>query len=71
VRTNCTKKPTLMPLDLRVCAGWWCPTTAADRIIKWTTAGAVAPVSTRTPWYGRGEAGWTGHLVPLTVDGLI
>jgi Protein of unknown function (DUF2637) len=28
-------------------------------------------MSTLTPWCGHGKAGWTGRLVPLTVDGLI
>src|ERR1700722_12949906 len=55
-----------------------CPVRAADRVIRWTTAGlwlalrrsfsssedACALVR------AHGEAGWTGRLVPLTVDGL-
>ena len=55
--------------------------TAADRIIRWTTAGAVVGVATVAAVasyehayalvQAHGEAGWTGHLVPLTVDGLI
>jgi hypothetical protein len=55
--------------------------TAADRIIRWTTAGAVvavaavAAVASYEHAYAlvraHGEAGWTGRLVPLTVDGLI
>ena len=55
--------------------------TAADRVIRWTTAGAVvgvaavAAVASYEHAYAlvraRGEAGWTGRLVPLTVDGLI
>ena len=55
--------------------------TAADRVILWTTAGAlvgvaaVAAVASYEHAYAlvgaRGEAGWTGRLVPLTVDGLI
>jgi hypothetical protein len=55
--------------------------TAADRIIRWATAGAVigvaavAAVASYEHAYAlvqvHGEAGWTGHLVPLTVDGLI
>jgi hypothetical protein len=54
--------------------------TAADRIIRWTTAGAVvgvaavAAVASCEHAYAlvraHGEAGWTGRLVPLTVDGL-
>jgi hypothetical protein len=55
--------------------------TAADRIIRWTTAlavvgvAAVKAVASYEHAYAlvqaHGEAGWTGHLVPLTVDGLI
>jgi len=55
--------------------------TAADRIIRWTTAGAVvgvaavAAVASYEHAYdfvqGHGEAGWTARLVPLTVDGLV
>jgi hypothetical protein len=53
----------------------------ADRVIRWTTAGAVlcvAAVAAVASYehayalvYAHGEAGWTGRLVPLTVDGLI
>ena len=55
--------------------------TAADRVIRWTTAGAVlgvavvAAVASYEHAYAlvraHGEAGWTGRLVPLTVDGLM
>jgi len=54
---------------------------SADRIIRWTTAGAVigvaavAAVASYEHAYAlvraHGEAGWTARLVPLTVDGLI
>ena len=54
---------------------------AADRVIKWTTAGAVlgvaavAAVASYEHAYDlvrmHGESGWTARLVPLTVDGLI
>jgi hypothetical protein len=58
-----------------------CPPMVADRVIRWTTAGAVVGVTgvaavasykhayalVRVP----GEAGWTGRLFPLTLDGLI
>jgi len=54
---------------------------AADRVIRWTTAGvvigvaAVAAVASYEHAYdlvrAHGEAGWTARLVPLTVDGLI
>jgi hypothetical protein len=52
-----------------------------DRVIKWTTAGAVlgvavvAAVASYDHGYDlvrmHGESGWTARLVPLTVDGLI
>ena len=55
--------------------------TAADRIIRWTTAvavlgvAAVAAVASYEHAYdlvrAHGEAGWTARLIPLTVDGLI
>ena len=55
--------------------------TAADRVIRWTTALAVvsaaevAAVASYEHAYSlvraHGEAGWTGRMVPLTVDGLI
>lgn len=54
---------------------------AADRVIRWSTAGAVlgvvlvAAVASYEHAYdlvrAHGEAGWTACLVPLTVDGLI
>jgi len=55
--------------------------TASEHVIKWSTAGAVvgvaavAAVASYEHAYAlvraHGEAGWTGRLVPLTVDGLI
>ena len=55
--------------------------TAADRVIRWTTAvavvgvAAVAAVASYEHAYAlvseHGESGWTARLVPLTVDGLI
>ena len=55
--------------------------TGADRVIRWSTAGAVlgvaavAAVASYEHAYAlvqaHGEVGWTGRLVPLTVDGLI
>ena len=55
--------------------------TAADRVIRWSTAlavvgvAAVAAVASYEHAYdlvqAHGEAGWTARLVPLTVDGLI
>lgn len=54
---------------------------SADRIIKWSTAGAVVCVATVAAIVSYhhayalvrayGEDGWTARLVPLTVDGLI
>jgi hypothetical protein len=54
---------------------------AANRVIKWTTAGAVLGVAAVAAMASyehaydlvrmHGESGWTAHLVPLTVDGLI
>jgi hypothetical protein len=54
--------------------------TGTDRIIRWTTASAVvgvavAAVASYEHAYAlvrvHGGAGWTGRLIPLTVDGLI
>jgi hypothetical protein len=52
-----------------------------EQIIRWSTAGAVvgvaavAAVASYDHAYAlvraRGETGWIGRLVPLTVDGLI
>lgn len=55
-----------------------CRVTGADLVIRWTTAGAVVGVAAVASYEhayalvrAHGEAGWTGRLVPLTVDGLI
>jgi hypothetical protein len=55
--------------------------TAADRVIRWTTAGAVVGVAAIAAVVSyehagdlvqaHGETGWTARLIPLTVDGLI
>ncbi len=55
--------------------------TAADRIIRWTTAVAVICVAAIAAVVSyehagdlvraHGETGWTARLIPLTVDGLI
>jgi Protein of unknown function (DUF2637) len=55
--------------------------TATDKAIRWSTAAAVigvavvaAVVSYEHAYElvrGHGETGWTAHLIPLTVDGLI
>ena len=54
---------------------------ATDRVIRWSTAlavlgvAAVAAVASYEHAYdlvqAHGETGWTAHMVPLTVDGLI
>jgi hypothetical protein len=54
---------------------------AADRIIRWSTALAVLGVAAIAAVVSyehasalvraHGESGWTGRLIPLTVDGLI
>jgi hypothetical protein len=55
--------------------------SGADRTIRWSTAAAVigvavvaAAVSYEHAYalvHAHGESGWTAHLIPLTVDGLI
>jgi hypothetical protein len=55
--------------------------SGADRVIRWSTALAVlgvavvAAVASYEHAYdlvrAHGESGWTAHMVPLTVDGLI
>ena len=55
--------------------------SGADRVIKWSTAGAVlgvaavAAVASYEHAYdlvrAHSETGWTGRMIPLTVDGLI
>ena len=55
--------------------------TVADRIIRWSTALAVLGVAAVAAVVSyehasdlvreHGESGWTGSLIPLTVDGLI
>jgi hypothetical protein len=55
--------------------------TGTDKAIRWSTAAAVigvaavAAVASYEHAYGlvhaHGETGWTAHLIPLTVDGLI
>jgi hypothetical protein len=53
---------------------------AADRVIRWSTALAmvgVAAIAVVSYQHAsalvreHGEFGWTGRLIPLTVDGLI
>jgi Protein of unknown function (DUF2637) len=54
---------------------------AADRVIRWSTALAVVGVAAVAAVVSyehasdlireHGESGWTGRLIPLTVDGLI
>lgn len=55
--------------------------SAADRVIRWSTAGAVIGVAAgrggcvlrarERPCAAHGETGFTARLIPLTVDGLI
>ena len=55
--------------------------SSGERVIRWSTAlavlgvAAVAAVASYEHAYdlvqAHGEAGWTAHMVPLTVDGLI
>lgn len=55
--------------------------SSGDRVIRWSTALAVlgvavvAAVASYEHAYdlvrAHGESGWTAHMVPLTVDGLI
>jgi uncharacterized protein DUF2637 len=81
IRTVCTKKLKRGPSELRVRAWRWYPVTAAERVIRWTTAlavvgvAAVAAVASYEHAYAlvraHGEVGWTRRMVPLTVEGLI
>jgi hypothetical protein len=58
-----------------------CAMIGSDKAIRWSTAVAVigvavvaAVVSYEHAYelvHGHGETGWTAHLIPLTVDGLI
>src|SRR6516165_11060015 len=60
--------------------GRWCAMTAG-KVIRWSTAGAVAGVAAVAAAASyehayalvraHGETGWIGRLVPLTVDGLV
>ena len=55
--------------------------TGADKTIRWSTAAAVIGVAAVAALVSyehayalvlaHGESGWTGRLIPLTVDGLI
>src|SRR3984885_11903939 len=55
--------------------------SGGDRVIRWSTAlavlgvAAVAAIASYEHAYklvsAHGESGWTAHMVPLTVDGLI
>jgi hypothetical protein len=55
--------------------------TLADRVIGWSTTGAVVGVAAVAAIVSyehanalvraHGESGWAAHLIPLTVDGLI
>ena len=55
--------------------------TTTEHVIRWSTAGAVLGVAAVAAMASyehaydlvrmHGESGWTAHMVPLTVDGLI
>ena len=55
--------------------------TGTDKAIRWSTAAAVIGVAVVAAMvsyehayalvHAHGETGWTAHLIPLTVDGLI
>jgi hypothetical protein len=55
--------------------------TGTDKAIRWSTAAAVIGVATVAAVvsyehayalvHAHGETGWTAHIIPLTVDGLI
>jgi Protein of unknown function (DUF2637) len=55
--------------------------TGTDKAIRWSTAAAVIGVAAvaavvsyehaHALVHAHGETGWTAHLIPLTVDGLI
>jgi hypothetical protein len=59
----------------------WCAVNAADRVIRWSTALAVLGVAVVAAVASyehasalvraHGESGWTGQVIPLTVDGLV
>lgn len=77
---DCTKKP--MAAHHGVSAGRWrCAVTAAGRVIRWSAALAVLGVAAVAAVVSyehesslvraHAESGWTGRLIPLTVDGLI
>ena len=78
--TDCTKKPMLARGGV-LGGGRWRAMNVADRVIRWSTALAVvgvAAVATVVSYEhasalvrAHGESGWTGRLIPLTVDGLI
>src|ERR1700726_2062894 len=67
-----------MPAHGGILAGRrWCPMDAVDRVIRCSTALAVLGVAAVVSYEhasalvrALGESGWTGRLIPLTVDGL-
>jgi hypothetical protein len=73
-RGDCTKRP--MPAHGGVSSRrWWCVMNAADGVIRWSTAltvvGVAAVAAVVSYEHAHDESGWTGRLIPLTVDGLI
>src|ERR1700733_2393839 len=80
-RGVCTNKPMLADVRVRRGRLWRCAVTAMEHVIRWSTAGVLAGVAavaavvsyehTYAFVHAHWDAGWTGRLVPLTVDGLI
>jgi hypothetical protein len=80
VRTDCTKKP-MVAIGGVSAVRRWCAVSATDRVIRWSTALAVLGVAGIAAVVSyehasalvrvHGESGWSGRLIPLTVDGLI
>jgi hypothetical protein len=79
-RGDCTKKPTAAHGGI-LAGRRWCVVNAADRVIRWSTALAVLGVAAIAAVVSyehasalaraHGESGWTGRLIPLTMDGVI
>jgi hypothetical protein len=77
---DCTKRPTAAHGRI-FAVRRWCVVNAADRVIRWSTALAVLGVAAIAAVVSyehasslvraHRESGWTGRLIPLTMDGLI
>src|SRR5713226_3268750 len=80
-RGVCTPKPMLAHQRIYAEHPRWCAMIIIQHVIRWSTAGAVVGVAAVAAMASyehayalvrvHGEVGWTGRLVPLTVDGLI